>query len=267
MISDFYRSAKFLNNTNGFIFIFHLISFMTRLFFVLFFLTEYSLGYSQNLYMPRDIKQAFRNGTRSVDGKPGKNYWQNKGRYNIVISANPPDRTIKGTEQITYVNNSPDALNNLVFKLILNSHRPDAIRYGFQGPDYITAGIQIDAFYINGQQVPWEDPQSHVTWQSAKLPKPLKSKDSVQISVNWHYQVSLQSNREGMIDSTTYFLAYFYPRVAVYDDYQGWDFASFNDALEFYNDFNDYSVNVEVPKNYIVWGTGTLLNAKAVLQT
>ena len=92
---------------------------MTRLFFVLFFLTEYSLGYSQNLYMPRDIKQAFRNGTRSVDGKPGKNYWQNKGRYNIVISANPPDRTIKGTEQITYVNNSPDALNNLVFKLIL----------------------------------------------------------------------------------------------------------------------------------------------------
>jgi hypothetical protein len=53
--------------------------------------------------------------------------------------------------------------------------------------------------------------------------------------------------------------------VAVYDDYQGWDFTTFNDALEFYNDFNDYTVNVQVPKNYIVWGTGTLLNPAAVL--
>ncbi|GAC1705403.1 MAG: hypothetical protein NVS9B7_10730 [Flavisolibacter sp.] len=68
-----------------------------------------------------------------------------------------------------------------------------------------------------------------------------------------------------MIDSTTYFLAYFYPRVAVYDDYQGWDTNEFNELLEFYNDFNDYSFTVEVPKNYIVWATGALQNPESVL--
>ena len=57
-----------------------------------------------------------------------------------------------------------------------------------------------------------------------------------------------------MIDSTTYYLAYFYPRVSVYDDYNGWDTLAFLDAQEFYNDFNDYTLNVTVPKNYLVCG-------------
>ena len=69
-----------------------------------------------------------------------------------------------------------------------------------------------------------------------------------------------------MIDSTTFYLAYFYPRVAVYDDYNGWDTLPFFDAQEFYNDFNDYTLNVTVPKNYIVWATGTLQNPDQVLQ-
>ena len=221
---------------------------------------------SQTLYRPRDINEAFIKGTRSETGMPGKNYWQNHGRYTISITAQPPDRTIKGTEQITYINNSPDTLRNLVFKLILNSHRPDAIRYGPSGPDYITTGVHIDQLSINGNAVEWEDPNYHVTWQSVHLPKPLNNHDSIQLSVAWHYDVSLQSNREGMIDSTTFFLAYFYPRVAVYDDYEGWDRMDFNEVLEFYNDFNDYTVNVQVPKNYVVWGTGTLQNPAAVLQ-
>ncbi|OLE65775.1 MAG: hypothetical protein AUG74_12180 [Bacteroidetes bacterium 13_1_20CM_4_60_6] len=69
-----------------------------------------------------------------------------------------------------------------------------------------------------------------------------------------------------MIDSTTWYLAYFYPRVAVFDDYNGWDTMEFTDVQEFYSDFNDYNVAVTVPANYVVWGTGTLLNASEVLQ-
>src|SRR6266511_344840 len=79
---------------------------------------------AQDLYMPRDVQRAFKNETRSPDGRPGKNYWQNHGRYNITVTAMPPDRTIKGDEQITYINNSPDTLRNLVIKLILNIHKP-----------------------------------------------------------------------------------------------------------------------------------------------
>src|SRR6266550_5141998 len=67
---------------------------------------------SNALYMSRDVKAAYRKGTRSPDGRPGVNYWQNRGRYNIAITAVPPDRTIRGSEQITYMNNSPDTPRN-----------------------------------------------------------------------------------------------------------------------------------------------------------
>ena len=221
---------------------------------------------AQSLYMPRNIQQAFKNETRSLDGRPGKKYWQNYGHYDISVTAMPPDRNIKGTEKITYINNSPDTLNNLVIKLILNIHKPGALRYGEAGDAYMTSGVQVDAFTVNGKAANWTEPEGHYTWQGVRLPNSLLPHDSVKLSFDWHYQISLQSNREGMIDSTTFFMAYFYPRIAVYDDYYGWDILDFTDQQEFYNDFNDYTLNVTVPKNYIVWATGTLQNPDAVLQ-
>jgi len=112
---------------------------------------------AQTLYMPRDIKRAFKNETRSPDGKPGKNYWENHGRYTISITVLPPDRNIKGVEQITYFNNSSDTLRRLNMKLILNIHRPDAARFGNAGPDYLTPGIQIDTFLVNGEKKSWNN--------------------------------------------------------------------------------------------------------------
>ena len=217
---------------------------------------------AQTLYWPRDVKQAYKNQTRSNDGYPGIKYWQNTARYNITVTAMPPDRNIRGTEQISYINNSPDTLNVLVFKFIQNIHKPGAPRLGTASEDYLTDGVHVDAFSINGETQRWNNREYSPTVQAARLSKPLLPHDSVQLSFDWHFQISLKSGREGMIDSTTYYLAYFYPRVAVYDDYNGWDDLDHNDALEFYNDFNDYVLNVKVPKNYIVWATGNLQNAE-----
>jgi hypothetical protein len=221
---------------------------------------------AQSLYLPRDIQKAYKNETRSPDGRPGKNYWQNHGRYTISITALPPDRNIKGVEQITYFNNSPDTLKRLNMKLILNIHRPGAARFGPAGDDYLTDGVQFDSFLVNGEKKNIDNKKVSGTNQFITLPKPLMPHDSVKLDISWHFQVSKESGREGMIDSTTYYLAYFYPRVSVYDDYNGWDTLPFLDAQEFYNDFNDYTLNVSVPKNYIVWATGTLQNAGQVLQ-
>ncbi len=221
---------------------------------------------AQNLYMPRDIKRAYEKQTRSMDGRPGKNYWQNHGRYTISITALPPDRNIKGVEQITYFNNSPDTLKRLNMKLILNIHRPGAARFGNAADDYLTPGVQIDKFVINGENKTWNNTTASATNQLVSLSKPLMPHDSVKLDITWHFQISKESGREGMIDSTTYYLAYFYPRVSVYDDYNGWDTLPFLDAQEFYNDFNDYTLNVTVPKNYIVWATGVLQNPNRVLQ-
>jgi len=218
------------------------------------------------LYMPRSVARAFRNGTRSMDGRPGPKYWQNRGRYAITITAMPPDRTIKGSEQITYFNNSPDTLKAPGMKLIVNIHKPGAPRM-FGAPDaYLTSGVHIDAFGVNGKPAKWNDDPSVFTTTHVTLPAPIMPHDSVHLSIDWHYDVSRQAGREGMLDSTSYFLAYFYPRVSVYDDYDGWDDMNFTDRQEFYSDFNDYDVTIRAPANYVVWGTGTLLDPAEVLQ-
>jgi hypothetical protein len=221
---------------------------------------------THDLYMPRAVKKAFAKGTRSLDGRPGPKYWQNHGRYTMTVTAMPPDRTVRGTEQITYMNESPDTLRGLVVKLFLNIHRPGAPRVGGASDDYLTSGVQIDTFAVNGQPVTWQKDARFFTWQPVRLPAPLMPHDSIHLAFAWHYEISREAGREGMLDSTTYYLAYFYPRVAVYDDYNGWDTMDFTDQQEFYSDFNDYDVTVRVPANYVVWGTGTLNAPERVLQ-
>lgn len=221
---------------------------------------------AQALYLPRDIQQAFNKGTRSPDGRPGPRYWQNRARYDITVQARPPARDIRGRERITYFNNSPDTLQRLVIKLIQNIHQPGVIRDGDASPNYLTSGVEIDTVTVAGQPRPLPPTPGHATWRVLPLARPLLPHDSVQLTCAWHFPLALESNREGMIDKTTYFLAYFYPRVAVYDDYNGWDRLDFTDAQEFYNDFNDYTLRVQVPANFIVWATGTLQNPAQVLQ-
>jgi hypothetical protein len=221
---------------------------------------------AQNLYIPRDVKRAFEKGTRSADGRPGPDYWQNNGHYNIHITVAPPNRTVRGTEQITYYNNSPDTLKQLNMKLIMNIHRAGVTRFRNTTPDYITPGMQVDTITINGKQLPWNNAEALGTNQQVDLSTPLMPHDSVTLNIAWHYELATGHGREGVIDSTTFYIGYFYPRVAVYDDYNGWDKLEFNDRQEFYNDFNNYTLSVTVPKNYIVWATGTLQNPAQVLQ-
>jgi hypothetical protein len=180
------------------------------------------------------------------------------------VQAAPPARDIRGRETITYFNNSPDTLKQLVLRIIMNVHKPEASREGDVSPDYLTSGVVIDSFQVAGQL--GQLPPDLGTAPSVRLPKALAPHDSVKLAVAWHFPISVQSGREGMIDKTTYFLAYFYPRVAVYDDYNGWDRLPFVNSKEFYNDFNDYTLRVKAPANYIVWATGTLQNPKQVLQ-
>lgn len=217
------------------------------------------------LYMPRAVAKAFRAGTRSLDGRPGAKYWQNHGRYTIAIATNPPSRTIAGSEKIVYFNDSPDTLNRLVFKFFMNIHKPGATRMGNVGEDYLTSGVHVDTFRLNGVAARWDDARAF-TWAVSGLRAPLLPHDSVTIAFDWHYDLARNAGREGILDSTSQYIAYFYPRVAVYDDYNGWDTMDFTDQQEFYSDFNDYDVTVSAPPNFVVWGTGTLANAASVLQ-
>jgi hypothetical protein len=217
---------------------------------------------AQTLTMPPEIQKAYANDTRSLSGKPGKKYWENHGHYHISLTVTPPSNLITGVEQISYYNNSPDTLKSLNMKLIVNAHRG-----GGRGasPD-TSAGVKVDGMAINGARATWDNDKAITTNQMVDLPTPLMPHDSIKLDINWHYNLSKRRGRDGVIDSTSFYIAYFYPRVSVYDDYMGWDTQPHTGSLEFYNDFNDYDLDVTVPKDFIVWATGTLQNPAEVLQ-
>jgi hypothetical protein len=225
--------------------------------------------FGQQLYMPRNVARAFANGTRSADGKPGPKYWQNKAVYNISLNVAPPSKTISGSEEITYTNNSPNTLDRLVFRIELNQHQPEAPREDPVIASYLTTGVHIDEYSENGKVKPFPN-ITGLTYAPVRLDQKLAPGASVKLAVKWHVDLAEHSEqaggREGVIDPTTFFIAYFYPRVAVYDDTDGWDTAFFTGGHEFYNDFNDYTYQVTAPKNFVVWGTGDLLNPDEVLQ-
>ena len=213
-----------------------------------------------SLFTPRSIRRAYTRGSRRPDGRPGPNYWQNHARYAIDVTTAPPARLVSGMELITYYNESPDTLRQLVIKLFMNSHRPGAPRTLGVADDYLTSGVHVDSFTVDGAPMRWSDEGSFTSVPLA-LPKALLPRDSIRLGFQWRYELAQRPAREGVIDSTTFYLAYFYPRVAVYDDHDGWDTMDFADIQEFYNDFNDYDVTIHVPANFLVWGTGTLTNA------
>ena len=227
-------------------------------------LSQYSMA--QELYMPRNIKNAYTKGTRSRDGKPGKKYWQNHGKYDISFTVTPETKVVSGTEKIVYTNNSPDTLKSVTVRFVNNMHKPDASRMNTSSMDFLSSGLQITSFGVDGKPIT-VDSKNWGTTADVKLNKPLLPGGTATFSIAWNYPLSKQSGREGQIDSTTFFIAYAYPRISVYDDYYGWDKVPHTGRNEFYNDFNDYKYAVKVPKNYLVWATGDLLNPDEILKS
>lgn len=220
---------------------------------------------AQDLYMPRNIKNAYAKGTRSLTGAPGQGYWQNKGVYDIHVTVHADTRSISGTEKIMYSNNSPDTLKSLAIRFVNNIHKPQAPRSGYSGNDFLDSGLHIISFKVNGAAYDINS-DNWGTANPVKLKSAMMPHSNVTLEIEWSYPLSKQSGREGQIDSTTFYCAYSYPRVSVYDDYNGWDMIPHTDRQEFYNDFNDYTLNVTAPKDFVVWATGDFLNPDEVLQ-
>jgi hypothetical protein len=220
---------------------------------------------AQELYMPRNIKKAYENGTRDISGAPGKNYWQNKGIYNVEVEVDAKTKIVSGKETIVYSNNSPNDLNELAIRFVNNLHKPESPRSGTVSKDFLSSGLKIKSFTVDGL-VYNINSENWGTVEKVKLSKALKSKSKAEVKIEWEYPLSVESGREGQIDAETFYVAYSFPRISVYDDYNGWDMIPHSDRQEFYNDFNDYSFAISAPKDYVVWSTGEFLNPEEVLQ-
>ncbi|MEO6524924.1 MAG: M1 family metallopeptidase [Mucilaginibacter sp.] len=216
------------------------------------------------LQPPVNIVNSYNKGTRSYTGKPGNLYWQNTADYNIKINFEPNSRNISGTVDIDYTNNSPDTLTELDFKLYPNFYKKGAMRnYKMDAVD-MSDGVQIKKMIINGTDQDVNKLAIDGTNMTVGLVSFLP-KTKVHVSVTYEYTLNRTSHvRTGQIDSGSYFVAYFFPRITVYDDIDGWNKYQYLGNEEFYNDFCHFNAEISLPKNYTVWATGDLKNAKEV---
>lgn len=105
---------------------------------------------AQELYMPRNIKNAYDAGKRSFDGKPAKGYWQNHGKYDMNIKVSPDTKIVDGTETIVYTNNSKDTLSRVMIRFVNNVHKTEAPRASYSSKDFLTTGLEISSFAVDG---------------------------------------------------------------------------------------------------------------------
>ena len=59
---------------------------------------------------------------RTASGAPGPKYWQQRADYNIKCELDEPNLKLKGSETVTYYNNSPDVLTYIWLQLDENEH-------------------------------------------------------------------------------------------------------------------------------------------------
>ena len=223
---------------------------------------------------------------RTASGAPGKDYWQQRADYKIELTLDDVKQEIEGTETITYFNQSPDPLDYLWLQLDQNfraqdSETPLVTEYFMK--DSVSAkelftiqnnfdgGFRIDkvldeagqplAYFINK------------TMMRINLEQPLLPGAQMTFQVDWHYKINDRMSLGGRSgyeyfpkdDNYSYTIAQFYPRMAVYDDVEGWQNKQFLGRGEFALSFGNFEVAMTVPEDFIVGATGTLQNPKDVL--
>lgn len=222
-----------------------------------------SLG---SLYAYPEYKKALSNKTRSYDGRPGEKYWQNKAVYKLKVSIDPDTYEVNGAGTIDYYNNSNDSINFIVLRVYPDFYKCDALRdYPIIASDCSEKGMEIDSLFVNGVGSIFNKVGTNMV---INLLSKLLPKDKVNIKIKWKYKFPKKTQiREGVFFDSSFFVAYWYPQISVYDDIYGWDFFNYTGLQEFYNDFNDFDVEVTVPDRYLVWGTGDWVNSKNILNS
>lgn len=222
-------------------------------------------GFAQTtLIGPLNIEAAYNKGTRSYSGAPGKLYWQNSASYNIKINFEPTTRNLNGTVDIDYTNNSPDTLKQLVFKLYPNFFEKSSLRnFKVEAAD-LTDGVKLNKMSIDQNNQDLSKLSIDGTNMRADI-KPLLPQGKLHVTIDYTYTLNRTSHvRTGQVDSGTYFIAYFFPRIAVYDDIDGWNKYPYLGNEEFYNDFCHFNAEITVPGTYAIWATGDLKNPEEI---
>lgn len=217
--------------------------------------------------MPRNIQRAYEKGTRDYSGKPGDRYWQNKTTYRIQADVDLHSRRVTGRSNMIYKNNSLDTLRMVRIKLAQDLWRRNGQRGSDLAESDIGDGVEVGAIQVEGVLLPLKSRSRGNTFLNLQLPSALLPGNSVKIDMEWSYiaPAAKGTPRACVCDSSSWFAAYWYPQIAVYDDLHGWADMPYTGLQEMYNDFADYELEITVPRGVMVWATGVWQNAEELL--
>ncbi|MCI4671696.1 MAG: M1 family metallopeptidase [Bacteroidia bacterium] len=228
------------------------------------------IGQETRFFMPKEIQKAYSNGTRSYDGKPGEKYWQNTVDYDIDVEVIPGERTLKGKASITYTNNSPDELNSIIIRLYQDVFRKANPRAQRVSEEDINDGVIIKKLIIGETEIDLNNRRtirrqnSNMRVSLSSQPIPAGAKQNFELE--WESKVPLTTVRGGAYDSTSFFVSYWYPQIAVYDDVFGWDNLAYDLSTEFYNNLSNFDVRITAPDSFVVLSTGVLQNPDEIME-
>lgn len=224
---------------------------------------------------------------RTGSGAPGPEYYQQQADYKMDIEIDDDNAKLHGDETITYTNNSPDDLRYLWVQLDQNMRARDSktplIRSSGITPatsstravksylqESFDGGFNIeDVKDVNGKDLPHT---INRTMMRVELPEVLKSGEKYSFQIKWWYNINdhvKDGGRSGYEyfeenDNRIYVIAQFYPRMAVYNDVEGWQNSQFWGRDEFALPFGNFDVNITVPADHILDGTGVLTNREEI---
>src|SRR5690606_37987156 len=140
--------------------------------FVLFFLQftfQLNASSGSDYYMPKEYQNAYKNQTRSFNGKPGPNYWQNFSEYDIKAEIIPSSKMLIGSQKVVYYNNSPDTLKSVVFKIYQNMNKLGAARNSELPKESVTEGVKIEKLFVNNKSISLNPDDKQINIQGTNL--------------------------------------------------------------------------------------------------
>jgi hypothetical protein len=244
--------------------------------------------YNENKFRQMYDEMATPNMFRTASGAPGPAYYQQKADYKMDLELDDKNKKLYGSETITYYNNSPENLEYLWVQLDQNIERPDS-KTPLVENETLPKSITTDGFAKKFIEAPFQggfnieyvkdskgNPMKYTvnqTMMRIDLAKSLKSGDKITFSIKWwynivNYQEQANNGRSGFEQfkdgNRLYVMAQFFPRMAVYNDVEGWQNMQFWGRGEFALVFGDYEVNITVPADHVMEATGVLQNRNEV---
>ena len=218
---------------------------------------------------PLEFSRAVERGTQTMTGEPGPRYWQQWTDYVLEARLDPAAKRVTGRARILYHNRSPDTLRVVFTHLLQNLHAEGAVR---NEPQEVTGGIALARVVAGGRALS-ERPlnlgpgyEALGTVMAIRPPAPVPPGGALPVEIDWSFTVPQSgAGRMGWNDDNLFFIAYWYPQMAVYDDVVGWHVDPYLGGAEFHAGFGSYDVTVEAPEGWLVAATGRLENAAEVL--